>query len=193
MATYQRGGQRRTIEAGCGWRCAGHPQEVNGKFRLHKKYCETCRENHTQELPSFNKEAGNINGWKGITNRNQQPNQMLTSAFIEGEQYDIFTKASSMKEAMDETYLTANLIAGGFTQAEPVLSKSQKKRQKQKAKKNAEDKKPETSELQELMDIMSGKYETEPRLPDGTEVERDGKIYVVSHPVLVEKELYYKK
>ena len=193
MATYQRGGQRRTIEAGCGWRCAGHPQEVNGKFRIHKKFCETCRENHTQELPSFNKEAGNINGWKGITNRNQQPNQMLTTAFINGEQYDIFSGANNLNTAMEETYLTANLIAGGFTQAEPVLSKSQKKRQKQKAKKNAEDKKPETSELQELMDIINGKYETEPRLPDGTEVERDGKIFVVSHPVLIEKELYYKK
>jgi hypothetical protein len=43
-----------------------------------------------------------------------------------------------MKEAMDETYLTANLIAGGFTPAEPTLTKSQKKRQKQKAKKEAE-------------------------------------------------------
>jgi hypothetical protein len=49
-----------------------------------------------------------------------------------------------------------------------------------------------TDELTELRNIMSGKYETEPRLPDGTEVERDGKIYVVSHPVLVEKELYDK-
>jgi hypothetical protein len=138
MATYQRGGQRRTIEAGCGWRCVGHPQEVNGKFRLHKKYCETCRENHTQELPSFNKEAGNINGWKGITNRNQQPNQMLTTAFIKGEQYDIFSGANNLQKAMDETYLTANLIAGGFTQAEPVLTKSQKKRRNKKAKKQAE-------------------------------------------------------
>jgi len=137
MATFQRGGQRRTIEAGCGWRCVGHPQEVNGKFRIHKKYCDTCRESHTQELPSFNGEAGKINGWKGITNRNQQPNQMLTSAFIEGEQYDIHTKAKNMKEAMDETYLTANLIAGGVIPAEPKQTKSQKKRQKQKAKKEA--------------------------------------------------------
>jgi hypothetical protein len=137
MATYQRGGQRRTIEAGCGWRCVGHPQEVNKKFILHKKYCNTCREHHNQELPDFNKEGGKMNGWKGITNRNQQPNQMLTTAFINGEHYDIFSKATSMKEAMDDTYLTANLIAGGVIPAEPTLSKSQKKRQKQKAKKEA--------------------------------------------------------
>jgi hypothetical protein len=29
-------------------------------------------------------------------------------------------------------------------------------------------------------------------LPDGTEVERDGKTYIVQHPVLIEKEAYYK-
>jgi hypothetical protein len=98
---FQRGGQRRTIEAGCGWRCVGHPQEVNGKFKLHKKYCNTCRDAHTEELPSFNKEGGKMNGWKGITNKGQQPNQMLTTAFIEGEQYDIHTKDNSMKESMD--------------------------------------------------------------------------------------------
>ncbi len=45
-----------------------------------------------------------------------------------------------------------------------------------------------TRPIGKLMDIINGKYETEPRLPDGTEVERDGKIFVVSHPVLIEKE-----
>ena len=57
--------------------------------------------------------------------------------------------------------------------------------------------KPKTEELDEeiteLRNIMSGKYDTEPRLPDGTEVEQDGKIYVVEHPLLIEKESYYKK
>lgn len=129
---FQRGGQRRTIEAGCGWRCVGHPQEVNGKFKIHKKFCNTCKDSYTEGLPEFNKEGGKMNGWKGITNRGQQPNQMLTTALVNGEEYNIYTKASSMKEAMDETYLTANILAGA---AEPTLSKSQKKRQKQKVKK----------------------------------------------------------
>ena len=47
-------------------------------------------------------------------------------------------------------------------------------------------------ELLHLLNIINGKYETEPRLPDGTEVERDGKTYIVQHPVLIEKEAYYK-
>ena len=134
---FQRGGQRRTIEAGCGWRCVGHPQEVNGKFKIHKKICNICKDNYTEGLPEFNKEGGKMNGWKGITNRGQQPNQMLTTALIEGEEYNIYSKASSMKEAMDETILTANLLAGGAEAigAEPPLTKSQKKRQKKKAKK----------------------------------------------------------
>lgn len=132
---FQRGGQRRTIEAGCGWRCVGHPQEVNGKYRIHKKICNTCKESNTSELPEFNKAAGLMNGWKGLTNRNQLPNQMLTTALIDGEQYDIFSGASKLADAMDEAYLTANLIADNFIQVQPKeLSKSQKKRLKKKAK-----------------------------------------------------------
>lgn len=131
---YQKGGQRRTIEAPCGWRCVGHPQEVNKKYLLHRKYCkEGCKE-ITTDIPEFNKEAGLMNGWKGITNRNQQPNQMLTTALVDGERYDIFTNANTLEKSMEDTRLLANLMAENILPA-PALSKSQKKRQKQKAKK----------------------------------------------------------
>ena len=135
---FQRGGQRRTIETGCGWRCVGHPQEVNGKFKLHKKYCNTCNETFTEELPSFNKKASKINGWKGLTDRGQKPNQMLTTAFVDGVRQDIYLKdVKNLEDAMDDAKLTASLLAEQISSGEiPVpLSKSQKKRQKQKAKK----------------------------------------------------------
>lgn len=109
--SFQRGGQRRTIEAGCGWRCVGHPTEVNKKYILHKKYCKDCGDNNTDKLPAFNKEGGKMNGWKGITNRNQQPNQMLTTAFVDGVRQDIHLKdVKSMEDAMDDAKLLLSLL-----------------------------------------------------------------------------------
>jgi len=178
---FNRGGQRRTMEASCGYRCVGHPTEVNKKFVIHKKYCKECGETE-YSAPEFNKEGANMNGWKGVNIKQNVPNQMLTTAFINGVRQDILLDGiTNMEDAMDNARLVAGLI-------EPKpLSQSQKKRQKQKIKKaNA------TDELTELRNIMSGKYETEPRLPDGTEVEKEGKVFVVKHPVLIEKELYYK-
>ena len=180
---FNRGGQRRTIEAGCGFRCVGHPTEVNKKYLLHKKYCKDCGETEYQ-APEFNKEGANTNGWNGVRLKNNVPKQMLTTAFVNGVRQDILLDGiSNMEDAMDEARLVASL-----TDPKP-LSKSQKKRQKQKIKKATED---TIDELTELRNIMSGKYETEPRLPDGTEVEKEGKVFVVKHPVLIEKELYYK-
>lgn len=130
---YNQGGQRRTIQAPCGWRSAGHPKEVNGKFQIHKRYCKCCNESLIEALPQFNKTAGGMNGWKGNKHQNNQPNKRLSTAFVNGECFNIITEAPTLEKAMDEVQLQANLLAGNIT--EPVLSKSQKKRQKQKAKK----------------------------------------------------------
>jgi hypothetical protein len=155
------GGQRRTIETGCGWRCVGHPQEVNGKFKIHKRLCDICRESHTKELPKFSNEAANINGsWKGIKSINNQPNQILTTALVDGEQFDIVCDANNINNAMDETYsyLKASLNPSGYT-------KSQKKRQKQKAKKQAEKDKDIITDAvlkhipNDIMDKFCDKYE----------------------------------
>jgi hypothetical protein len=180
---FSRGGQRRTLEAGCGYRCVGHPTEVNKKYLLHKRYCKECGDTEYQ-APEFNRDAANINGWKGVSLKQNVPNQMLTTAFVNGVRQDILLDGiTNMEDAMDNARLVV-----GLTDPKP-LSKSQKKRQKQKIKKATED---TIDELTELRNIMSGKYETEPRLPDGTEVEKEGKVFVVKHPVLIEKELYYK-
>lgn len=134
---YQKGGQRRTIETGCGWRCVGHPTEVNKKYILHKKYCKDCGDNNTDKLPEWNKEAGLMNGWKGLTNKGQQPKQMLTTAFVEGIRQDIHLKdIKCIEDAMNDAKLLVALLADNIIpQTEPVLTKSQKKRQKQKDKK----------------------------------------------------------
>jgi hypothetical protein len=129
---FNRGGQRRTIEAGCGWRCVGHPQEVNKKYLIHKRYCNDCGESE-YDAPEFNKEGANMNGWKGVNIKQNVPNKMLTTAFINGVRQDIMLDGiTNMEDAMDEARLVA-----GLTNPKP-LSKSQKKRQKQKSKKNTE-------------------------------------------------------
>jgi hypothetical protein len=131
MTTYLKGGQRRTIEVGCGWRCVGHPQEVNKKYILHKRYCKDCIDNNkVDELAEFNKVGGKMNGWKGITNRNQQPNQMLTTTYVNGLRQDIIMSgANTIDKAMDNSRLFMELV-----NEQPTLSKGQKKRQKAKAK-----------------------------------------------------------
>ena len=141
---FNRGGQRRTLEAGCGYKCVGHPTEVNKKYLLHKRYCKECGESET-EPPEFNKEAGNMNGWKGVSLKQNVPNQMLTTAFINGVRQDILLDGiTNMEDAMDNARLVV-----GLTDPKP-LSKSQKKRQKQKIKKaNAEV--PDIGKKQELL------------------------------------------
>lgn len=130
---FNRGGQRRTLEAGCGWRCVGHPTEVNKKYKIHRKYCKTCGECEYQ-APEFNKEGANMNGWKGVNIKQNVPNKMLTTAFINGVRQDIMLDGiTNMEDAMDEARLVA-----GLTENPKPLSKSQKKRQKKRGKKNAE-------------------------------------------------------
>jgi hypothetical protein len=134
----QQGGQRRTIEVNCGWRCVGHPTEVNKKYLRHKRYCKDCGDNNSDALPEFCKEGGKINGWKGINDKGHQPNQMLTTAFLNGVRQDILLKdVKNMAEALDDTRLAAALLAEQILSAEnpKPLSKSQKKRQKKNGKK----------------------------------------------------------
>lgn len=40
MASFNHGGITRSIEMPCGWSSIGSVREVNGKIRIHKKYCE---------------------------------------------------------------------------------------------------------------------------------------------------------
>ena len=130
-----RGGQRRTLEAGCGWKTCGHPQEVNKKWEIHRRYCLNCMNSQQREMPEFDKTAGLMNGWKGVDNNNQKHKKMLTTAYINGERNDILVDGvSTLHQAMDRTKLTASLIAEeeGIGENFNCLSRSQKKRMRKK-------------------------------------------------------------
>lgn len=111
--TFNKGGQRRTIEAGCGWRCVGHPTEVNKKFILHKKYCKFCG-SHT-DLPDFDKTAGNMNGWKGHFHNNNSKKETISYVSVNGKESKIHlegVKRTDVSDKIEEKILSdAELIA----------------------------------------------------------------------------------
>jgi hypothetical protein len=117
---YNRGGQRRTIEAGCGYRIVGHPQEVNAKFSRHKKYCINCKNlnietnttNNDIVLPKFDKDAGTMNGWKGRHINGHKPTKMKTTAFINGVRQDVIVCEDNLESAMDTTRLMDRVLCG---------------------------------------------------------------------------------
>jgi len=128
------GGQRRTIEISCGWRCIGHPNEVNKKLARHERYCPSCSQHSTIKLEPFNKEASKMNGWDGLTAKGQKPTQMSTNAISNGQEYlNIMSNANCLEHAVAKTNQFLEQIETIPTV--PQLSKSQKKRQKEKAKK----------------------------------------------------------
>lgn len=62
---YAMGGQRRTINAPCGWICKGAPREVNTKLKIHQRRCRECSDTELV-VPEFNTTNGLINGWNGV-------------------------------------------------------------------------------------------------------------------------------
>ena len=104
---YSKGGQRRTIEAPCGWKTICHPREANGKYKIHTRNCKTC--SYT-ELPEYSREVGLVNGWKGLLPNGDKPNTMLTTAFVDGIRNDVFVKASNMEDAIDDTKLSLKIL-----------------------------------------------------------------------------------
>jgi len=138
--SFQKGGQKRTIETGCGWRCVGHPTEVNKKYSIHKRYCKDCN-NNVSVLPEWNREAGLINGWNGLNGRLEQTNKIMTTAFVDGVRKDILVEGvSNIEDSIKDVKLLLSLTEEEIKELQetPVLSKSKQKRQKQKAKKERE-------------------------------------------------------
>jgi|688.fasta_scaffold68860_2 hypothetical protein len=76
--SFQKGGQRRTIETGCGWTCRKSPREADALFRMHRRHCELCK--GSGDLPEFNRVNGKANGWGGVGN-NFKVQQGYTSEF----------------------------------------------------------------------------------------------------------------
>jgi len=149
--SFQKGGQRRTIQTNCGWICVGHPTEVNKKFLIHKRYCKDCS-NNISVLPEYNREEGLINGWKGLNGNLEQTNKIMTTVFVNGVRKDILVEGvSNIEDSMKDVKLLLSLTEEEIKELQetPVLTKSKQKRQKQKAKKERE-KKAELTEDETL-------------------------------------------
>ena len=134
---FNKGGQRRTIQAPCGWTAVGHPREVNGKYNIHRRFCEICKDCES-EVPEFNKANGNYNGWKGISNRNHTgkgtiSNQFISEAVCNGESFMVHTSGTSLDAAMKNIEEYGELITE-IADPEPKTDKKKRKKNK-KAKK----------------------------------------------------------
>ncbi len=131
------GGQRRTMESTCGWRCVGHPTEVNKKFLRHKRYCNECRDDNG-EIPNFDTKNALMNGWNGISGFNKI-NKMSSTAFVNGERNDILVNGVNNPENSTKSIITSLLYLQAVQETEPTLTKSQKKRLMKKNKKTKEE------------------------------------------------------
>jgi hypothetical protein len=128
---FNRGGQRRTIEAGCGWRCVGHPNEVDSKYKIHKKFCNTCKDNNF-DIPKFNRTNGDINGWKGNKLKPNQNKEIATSCIVKCEkdgrqinkQFTIRHEANSIEDSFKKINDTLNEIK----EEKKILNEEKKKR-----------------------------------------------------------------
>lgn len=102
MTTYNRGGQRRTIEAPCGYRIQGALREVNNRYKIHRNHCSKCLSLAViPEPPKFSRIAGEHNGWKGSKGMNQLPDKFMSSMLVDGVQEDYLVDANNLEQAMN--------------------------------------------------------------------------------------------
>jgi hypothetical protein len=131
MAMYNRGGQQRTIQAGCGWCRKGHPTEVNRLYLLHRKYCKEGCATTDYEAPEFNKEAGNRNGWNGSSNKGGKPTHIQSTCLVDGKRIEVVSEGSSISSAMRDLRLDENrdsIIS--IAEAMPTPKKKRNKKKK---------------------------------------------------------------
>ena len=181
---YNRGGQKRTIQATCGWNRKGHPTEVNKLYMLHKKYCKTCSETDYAP-PEFNKEAANTNGWNGITTGGQKPTTIQTTCLVEGRRVEVISQANSIEEA------TRDILYEPTRDTIINIAEMLPKTDKKKKRKNKKNKKPivtaeNEDEIKEKLatalyagipedelDAYLNKYENDPNSDEGMKALAD--------------------
>jgi hypothetical protein len=135
---YNRGGQQRTIQAGCGWCRKGHPTEVNRLYKLHIKFCKQGCGETNYEAPEFNKEAGNMNGWKGSTIKGGKTSQVQSTCLVDGKRIEVVSEASSIDKAIRDLRFDENIdTIISVANAMPINSTL-----KSGAKRNKKNKKP---------------------------------------------------
>ena len=108
--TFNHGGQRRTIQAPCGFISRGSVREANNKMKLHQRVCQQCK---GIELPTeFNKVNGLTNGWGGCDGKGRHIGQ--STAVVAGEdigQMDVKMKGN-LQQSIEKTAITINALLG---------------------------------------------------------------------------------
>lgn len=87
------GGQKRTIQYGCGFILKGHPTEVNKKHVRHLRFCSQCSECLPKKLEDFSTSNGLINGWDGLSRKGDIINTKSVSLTRDGNTTNILTNA----------------------------------------------------------------------------------------------------
>ena len=75
--TMTQGGQRRTIQLGCGFMFSGSVRECEFKVKLHRKKCSMCGIDNAMPC-EFNKSVAKHNGWNGLRGTNKVSNIIST-------------------------------------------------------------------------------------------------------------------
>jgi hypothetical protein len=95
--SYRCGGQRRTVEFGCGVVIRGHPTEVNKKSQRHCRICPECK--GCYKPSEFNKTDGDANGWGGYRGI-RKANEKVMNIFGDGNDLGrVKVKSGNLEEA----------------------------------------------------------------------------------------------
>lgn len=104
--TVNFGGQRRTIQTGCGYTATGSVRDCNFKIKLHQKRCAICG---GATLPTeFDRQGGAYNGWDGLRGSNRVEGR-LTTVSRNGVVFHTMTEANSMEGSFNFIRRTNNL------------------------------------------------------------------------------------
>ena len=103
---FNHGGQRRTATIGCGYTCRGHPVEVEKKIKMHFRHCATCKELgiDKNEIPKFNKTAGNVNGWGGMDAKGNMIDRGLSTIISDGNAAVVKTEGRTAQERIEDAH-----------------------------------------------------------------------------------------
>ena len=75
-----------------------------------------------------------MNGWNGLTAKGQIPQKMMTTAFVDGERFDILTDAKNLTDAMENEKLKTEILRQ--IDAGEKVGGRRRKTKKNKKKKN---------------------------------------------------------
>jgi hypothetical protein len=95
---YDIGGVNRTIKSTCGWSCYGSLREANGKLKIHKRVCETCRRNSVT-IPAYDSKS-KINGYNRFNRQGYNSHAFVTVA--ENDMHLPMTMACNLQQANDK-------------------------------------------------------------------------------------------